>query len=555
MTRWHRREFLAAGGAGLVTMATRARAAASGDRPASPVSITALLEDRELRLRSSARGRWEAEGVSVELRESAGGTRVLIEAPRVAMRGIVLAWPHAAPDLVLNDHWERTYGDIAWQKPDAKLPLPWYFLARHGSGTGAWGVRTGSAALCSWQLADGMRRLIIDTTSGGVGVQLGARVLDAAEFISVSGRRTESPFELLRIFARTMCTKPRLPAQPVYGINDWYFAYGRNSDALIRQHTEMMAPFADGLANRPFSVIDAGWFMGPDAAPEDCCFGRDMRTPNPRFRDMTALAADIRKLGMRPGLWTRPLCGAHDTAQTLRLPAIANRNDPTRPILDPTVPENLERIDGYFAQYRRWGFDLVKIDFTTFDILGKWGFEMLRDRELTPRGWRMHDVSRTNAEIIGGLYARMRRAAGDTLLIGCNTLSHLSAGVFEINRIGDDTSGKDWERTRKMGVNALAFRGAHHGAFYAADADCVGLTRQVPWDKNRQWMELVARSGTPLFISAQPDAVGAGQRPSIRDSFARAAQSQPLGQPLDWLDHPWPGDWRFGDGVGHFDFE
>lgn len=69
---------------------------------------------------------------------------------------------------------------------------------------------------------------------------------------------------------------------------------------------------------------------------------------------------------------------------------------------------------------------MVKIDFTTFDTIGKWGFEMLRDRSMTQSGWHMYDQSRTNAEIILNLYQTIRKAAGDTYLIGCNTISHLS---------------------------------------------------------------------------------------------------------------------------------
>jgi alpha-galactosidase len=59
-----------------------------------------------------------------------------------------------------------------------------------------------------------------------------------------------------------------------------------------------------------------------------------------------------------------------------------------------------------------------------------------------------------------------------------------------------------------MGVNTLAFRGAQHGAFYVADADCVGVTNAVPWVYNRQWPDLLAR-GTMLFVSLAPDALGA----------------------------------------------
>lgn len=84
-----------------------------------------------------------------------------------------------------------------------------------------------------------------------------------------------------------------------------------------------------------------------------------------------------------------------------------------------------------------------------------------------------------------------------------------------------------------MGVNTLAFRGLHHGTFYAADSDCVGLTRDISWEKNRQWMELVAKSGTPLFISAQPEAAGADQRAVIRECFELVSRKLPVGEPLD----------------------
>ena len=140
---------------------------------------------------------------------------------------------------------------------------------------------------------------------------------------------------------------------------------------------------------------------------------------------------------------------------------------------------------------------------------------------LTRDGWTFAaGPTRTTAEVIDELYRAIRTAAGDALVIGCNTVSHLSAGVFEICRIGDDTSGTEWARTRKMGVNTLAFRGAQHGAFYVADADCVGVTNAVPWALNRQWLDLLSRSGTMLFVSLAPDALGADQRRDLRAALA-----------------------------------
>ena len=69
------------------------------------------------------------------------------------------------------------------------------------------------------------------------------------------------------------------------------------------------------------------------------------------------------------------------------------------------------------------------------------------------------------------------------MIIACSAVGHLSAGIFELYRIGDDNGGNKWSRTRNIGVNTLAFRGPQHGAFFAVDADCVGLTAReaIPW--------------------------------------------------------------------------
>ncbi|MGN6541572.1 MAG: hypothetical protein ACTHKY_12265, partial [Ginsengibacter sp.] len=359
----------------------------------------------------------------------------------------------------------------------------------------------------------------------------------------------------LRRFTKKMCDKPRMPAKPVYGINDWYFTYGNNSEKLIVELTEMMAPMADGLENRPFSVIDAGWFIGAPSSPNDTSsWGDRMDQPNAKFGDMSRVAEKIKKTGMRPGLWTRPLCGSYKNAKSLMLPLIKGREE-NNPILDPSIIENLERVKNYFKLYNDWGYDLVKFDYTSDDIFGKWGFQMLKDKSMSSPGWQMHDNTKTNAEIVLNLYKTIREAAGETYVIGCNTFSQLSAGLFELNRIGDDTSGNEWDRTRKMGVNTLAFRGAQQGAFYAVDPDCVGLTTKIPWGKNKQWMELLAKSGTTLFISAQPEATGTEQKTFIKECFRLASESLPLGEPLDWMQNPVPEKWKLNGEIVNFDWD
>jgi alpha-galactosidase len=252
-------------------------------------------------------------------------------------------------------------------------------------------------------------------------------------------------------------------------------------------------------------------------------------------------------------LWTRALCAKYNDPKNLLLPAIPGRDNPKNPVLDPTITENLERVKNNITIYRQWGYELVKHDYSTYDIFGKWGFDMGDD--VTTKGWRFNDNTKTTAEIVLELYRTIRDAAGDMYLIGCNTLSHLSAGMFELNRIGDDTSGKEWVRTRKMGVNTMAFRLPQHNHFYAVDGDCVGLTTDVPWQKNKQWMQLLAESGAPLFISAQPEALGAGQKQFIKQSFAQAAKVQPAGEPIDWLESQWPAKWKLNGREVEFNWD
>jgi alpha-galactosidase len=189
-----------------------------------------------------------------------------------------------------------------------------------------------------------------------------------------------------------------------------------------------------------------------------------------------------------------------------------------------------------------WGFELIKHDYTSFDLLGRWGSSMGAD--LTEAGWHFADRSRTTAEIALALYRAVRESAGGATVIGCNTFGHLSAGLFELQRTGDDTSGRDFHRTRRMGVNTLAFRGPQHRAFFDLDADCAPITPQLPWELAARWLDLLARSGTALFVSPDPAAVNAESKRALRRAFAAAAQVRELAEPLDWMDTTAPGRWR-----------
>jgi alpha-galactosidase len=436
----------------------------------------------------------------------------------------------------MGDAWERSYGDLAWRNIEPERILPWYFLATDGSATAGCGVRTGAAAFAFWQVDPSGVSLWLDVRSGGCGVDLGDRRLEVAS-ICTTFEEGVSAFTAARHFCRQLCRSPRLPKAPVYGGNNWYYAYGHSSATDILADSERIASVASSRENRPFMVIDDGWAANPTAGP--------WSGGNAKFPDMAGLAAQMKRTGIQPGIWFRPLFTKEQVPANWRLTHPNAAREYTRNAaytLDPTVPEVAAKIRADIATLTRWGYTLLKHDFSTYDLFGRWGLTM--GAEITDPDWHFSDTAKTNAEIVGDLYRTIRDAAGDALILGCNTVGHLAAGVFELQRTGDDTSGRDWNRTRKMGVNTLAFRACQHDNFFAIDADCVGLTKQVPWQLNRQWLELLAFSGTPLFVSVAPDALGPEQREALRQAFTTAAVKTTTAEPLDWLRNTEPTKWR-----------
>jgi alpha-galactosidase len=507
------------------------------------------------KLKSTNGSKFNYKDIEVTVKANGNAKGVYIQSPTQQLNSVRLKWKHntSSSAKYLGDHWERSYGDLQWKTGFNGGKSPWYVIIHDTKQTACFGVKTGANSICWWSLGADSLELNLDTHSGGNGVLLGNRTLHAADIVTSHGLPGETPFRTDHRFCGIMCEKPRLPKQPIYGINDWYFAYGNNNFDLIKQTTAMMSELVTDTNNKPFSVIDAGWATYSPLLPGDGGWNDDFSKPNDKFKDMHLLGDEIKKLGMRPGLWMRPLCARHDEKASLLAPKIPGRDDPKNPTLDPTIPENIERVKRNFDFYKEWGYEMVKHDFSTYDITGRWGFDM-KD-SITSAGWNFNDRSKTTAEIILHLYRSIREAAGDGIyVIGCNTMSHLSAGIFEMCRIGDDTSGNEWGRTRKMGVNTLAFRLPQHNKFYAVDGDCVGLTTKIEWARNKQWLELLAESGAPLFVSGQPEAMGAEQKAAVKKAFAAAAKVQPLGEPLDWMDTMLPEKWKLNGKLVEFNW-
>lgn len=450
--------------------------------------------------------------------------------------------------IVLGDAWERGYGDLGWEKADFNRLMPWYCAAYDGTKTYCFGVKTGPNAFCSWRCGNGKIELRIDVRNGIEDIFLNSRRLKACRIISKEYK--SDAFSALCDFCRLMCDKPRSVNRPIFGGNDWYCNYGDNSRKKILEMTERIVECSSvGNTYKPYMVIDDGWELCHCKRYADCpeYNGGPWTLPNKNFGDMQVLAKDIEKLGAIPGIWIRPLLTMEKVPEECIL-----RRKTNQITLDPSSELALNIIKEDMQRLKKWGYKLIKHDFSSFDIFDKWGFEMGLD---TKYDICFHDKTKTTAEIIKKFYRTIREGAGeDTLIMGCNTFSHLSAEIFDIQRTGDDTSGVDWERTKKYGLNTLAFRMAQHKTFYQADADCVGITKYIPWQKNREWLDVLAKSGTPLFVSIAEDAYTGEVKKDISKAFEIAKKASNASRPADWQTTKVPKIWESDFGTDCYEW-
>ncbi len=443
-------------------------------------------------------------------------------------RFVILRWDFDTPDnpWVMGDAWERTYGDVTFRKlSDLTSALPWYFAVTDKKETYCFGVKTGPNAFVAFKYDKSGLTAQIDCCNGGEGVNLGGRKLELCRF--VFKKYSEPPFESLCRYCRELCDAPLIPEEKIYGGNNWYYAYGNSSFEDIIRDSRLQAEMAEGIENRPFMVVDDGWQLNECAGPWE---------PNEKFKDMKLLADEMRKAGVRPGLWIR-LLKNEDPSIPEDMKILRNGE---REYLDPTDDRVKALIKRDIEKIRGWGFEMLKHDFSTADMFGDYGKD-LDDKITNYTGWHFADETRTNAEIVLDFYRMIKEACGDMLIIGCNTVSHLIAGLAQINRTGDDTSGKEWDRTVKMGVNSLAFRLAQNNAFYVVDSDCVGiLGDNIPWSKNRQWLDLLSKSDTALFTSCA--SLNDEQKADMKKAYNEIQKDHRI-KPVDIYESLTPSKW------------
>ena len=485
---------------------------------------------------------YNLDDINVKLNQDNEHLAIFLTAQTSKVKWIKLRWNNLSWDKnvrFLGDAWERGYGDMEWKGMNPNRFMPWYFCAKSEAKSICYGLKVRPSAMCFWQVDSLGMTLFLDVRCGGSGVNLKGRVIKLADVIACEMRDCTS-FEAMQEFCGQMCEDPILPKYPVYGSNNWYYAYGKSSESEILADCDYILNLTKDIENKPYMVIDDCWQEHHRLNEYN---GGPWTKGNEKFPDMKALADKLVQKGVRPGIWVRLLLNEDENIKNEW--RLSHNN-----CIDPTNPEALNYIKEDIKRICNWGYTLIKHDFSTFDLFGKWGFQM--SPLVTDDGWHFYDDSLTSAEVVKLLYkaildASVEASNGETLILGCNTIGHLGAGYMHINRTGDDTSGVIWERTRFMGVNTLAFRLPQHGKFYEIDADCVGIDGGISWSMNKQWADVLAKSGTPLFISVRPNILDETEKQELHEILKVASKQEHHVIPVDWEETTCPEHWQDKD--------
>lgn len=434
---------------------------------------------------------------------------------------------------ILSDAWERASANhLIWKTFVPHEMLPWYFHTNDGARLHSYGVKTGANAFAFWQCDPKGITLILDVRNGSAGVHLKEPLL-CAEVVCREGIEGESPFAAAKAFCKMMCEKPNLPETPVYGFNNWYWAYGNTDQKTFVGEAKYLGSLARDCAVRPYMVMDDGWEIsrtkGYNGGPWTGC--------NERFSSMAETAAQVREAGCRPGVWFRPLRTMGHVPEEAIFPSPCNIAA-MGVVIDPTHPFTLERIARDTDRIAGWGYELIKHDFTTLDLFDRWIDE--------DRAYPFFDNTLTNAQIFKNIYQTIQDNARGGIVIGCNTVGHLTAGIHQIQRIGDDTSGRSFEWTRRDGIHSM-MRLPQAGTFSQIDPDCAAFTERVSAGVNLDFMEAMAITGSTVFASVTPGILTAREEARAAEILKIAASITPgeYAEPLDWHRTSAPAEYLF----------
>lgn len=424
-------------------------------------------------------------------------------------------------DKVYGDQWARSSfaSALEWKSVVADRAMPWFTYAIGENRMKCYGIKTGADCFAMWYIDTFGVTLFLNLTCDSRGTDL-KEPLVACEVVELEGDVGEDPYKVARKFSSLMCENGVQPKTPIYGVNNWYWAYGNISHESVLDECDYLMEMTDGCKNRPYMIIDDGWqkYRKSLSGLDEGFYIGGPWTPNEKFPDMADTADKIHAKGANAGIWIRPLLTRDDVLEETKMAEECNGIvlDPSHPYVIELAEKNAELV------IKKYGFDLLKHDFSRQDAMG--AFSGVHKADMVKEGRKYFDNTKTTATIMKNLYKAIQKGAGEAEVIGCDVFGHLSAGIHSGQRVGADTSGRSWEWTRSDGVNSV-MRLPTNGIFYNVDPDCAAFTNQVDSGLNLDFLKMCALTGMTTLASVTPHSLTKDELKKINEIY-RMADSQ-----------------------------
>jgi hypothetical protein len=286
--------------------------------------------------------------------------------------------------------------------------------------------------------------------------------------------------------------KSRFPLPPS-GWCSWYYYYNRINETEVERNATWIATHLKDYGAQ-YVQIDDGWQGGGGREG-----WRDWTTINAQHfpNGMAKVAADIRSLGLKAGLWLAPH-GQSNPSVVSNLPGVfllrpdgstASDTWEGRFLVDPTTPETQNYLQDLFTKLAGWGYDYFKIDGQPI-VVDEFG--------------RKKQFMKIPSDDAAALYRKtldnIRTVIGpDRYLLGCWGIPLEGASIMNGSRTGGDVV-LGWGGFQVALRPTLEYYYLHNIVWYG-DPDALLVRPPLTLDQARVWATLEGLTGQALMSS------------------------------------------------------
>jgi hypothetical protein len=356
-------------------------------------------------------------------------------------------------------------------------------------------AQTVSAQTWPARVHDGANKDVMVMTLGDVSTPIADGVFDPAkdELRLKDGTILKNYFrDTLKIKYFHPIDKTHFPLPPS-GWCSWYFFYQEINEDEIKLNAKWIAENLKDFGVQ-YVQIDDGWQGTGHGLGEN----RDWSTIDKRFPSgMDGLAAYIKSLGLKPGIWLAPHGQSNEAVVKNHVGVFMLKPDGTTAsntwegtfLVDPSAPESQQYLKDLFAKLSSWGYEYFKID----------GQPIVVREYRNKKSFMKNPADDTDALYRDTLKSIRAGIGPDRYLLGCWVVPLEGIGLMNGSRIGADVL-PNWDGFKFSMRATMQYYFLHNVAWYT-DPDVFIVRAPLPLEQARAWATLQGLTGQAALMS------------------------------------------------------